>query len=190
MGSLKELLLALGIPGVFLITALDSSGIPMVGGPDAVIMLVSWQRPAMTPVIAIAAAMGSTIGCYLLYLIGHKGGDLALGRFDKEKQERVKNRLRRNDCLAIFVAVIGPPPFPTKIFILTAGVIYMSWKRFVLTVFAGRFLRYLGEGYLGARFGDQAADVLLSYYPTIGVVLLVVVVTILVIRHWQNEKPS
>jgi membrane protein YqaA with SNARE-associated domain len=185
MASLKEFLLALGIPGVILIAALDSAGIPMVGGPDAVVMLVSWQRPALTVFVALAAALGSTLGCYFLYTIGRKGGEVALRGFSEEKRERVKDRIRRNDWLAVFVAAIGPPPFPTKVFILAAGAVQMSWRKFILTVFLGRFLRYLGEGYVGARFGDQAAEVLKTHYPAIAVSLLVAAAIVLVVRHYM-----
>ena len=66
----------------------------------------------------------------------------------------------------------------------------LSWKRFVLAVFAGRFLRFLGEGYLGARFGDQAAEILASYYPTILVSLLVGAALILVARHVMSRRQA
>jgi membrane protein YqaA with SNARE-associated domain len=188
METLKNFLLALGIPGVIVIAAIDSAGIPMPGGPDAVVMLVSWQRPSLMIVVALAAALGSVIGCYFLYVVGKKGGDVALSRFDEKKKERVKGWLRRNDMLTVFISVVGPPPFPTKVFILAAGVIHMSWKRFVLAVFVGRFLRFLGEGYLGARFGDHAADILKSYYPTIGITLLVVAALFLAARHLMSRK--
>ena len=190
MESLKEFLLALGIPGVIVIAAIDSAGIPMPGGPDAVVMLVSWQRPSMTVFVALAAALGSVIGCYILYLVGKKGGEVALSRFDPSKKERVKGWLRNNDLITVFIAVIGPPPFPTKIFILGAGVIHMPWKRFVLAVFAGRFLRFLGEGYLGARFGDQAAEVLKSYYPTLLVTLLVGAALFIAARYLVGRRQA
>ncbi len=183
MESVKEFLLALGIPGVILIAALDSAGIPMPGGPDAVVMLVSWQRPALAPLIALAAALGSTVGCYFLYLVGRKGGDYALRGFSEEKRVRVKERLRRHDWLSVFVSVIGPPPFPTKVVILAAGAIQMSWKRFVFAVFFGRILRFLAEGYLGARFGDRAAEVVMDHHLTILVVLVVAVALILGVRR-------
>jgi membrane protein DedA with SNARE-associated domain len=183
MESLKEFLLALGIPGVVLIAALDSAGIPLPGGPDAVVMLISWQRPALMPLVALAASLGSAAGCYFLYLVGRKGGDYALRSFSEEKRERVKDKLRRHDWLAVFVSVIGPPPFPTKIVILAAGAIRMSWKRFILAVFFGRMLRFLAEGYLGARYGDQAAAVVREHHLTILVVLVVAVALALGIRR-------
>ena len=190
MESVKNFLLALGVPGVILIAALDSAGIPMPGGPDAVVMLVSWQRPVLAPVVALAAALGSTVGCYFLYLVGRKGGDVALRRFNEEKRERVKDRLRRHDWLAVFVSVIGPPPFPTKVVILAAGAIQMSWKRFVLAVFGGRLLRFGGEAYLGARFGDQAAEVVRNHHLTLIVVLLVAVVLILGVRRLLPRREA
>jgi membrane protein YqaA with SNARE-associated domain len=162
----------------------------MPGGPDAVVMLVSWQRPDLMVFVALAAALGSVIGCYFLYLVGKKGEELALSRFDEKKQERVKGWLRRNDLLAVFLAVIGPPPYPTKVFILAAGVIRMSWKRFVSAVFLGRFLRFLAEGSLGARYGDRAADILKSYYPTIGITLLVAAGLFLVVRHVMGRRQA
>jgi membrane protein YqaA with SNARE-associated domain len=188
MESLKNFLLALGIPGVIVIAAVDSAGVPMAGGPDAVVMLVSWQNPALTVFVALAAALGSVIGCYILYLVGEKGGEVALSRFEPSKKERVMGWLRRNDVLTIFIAVIGPPPFPTKLFILGAGVIRMPWKRFVAAIFAGRFLRYLGEGYLGARFGDHAAEILKSYYPAILITLLVGAALFVVARHFLGRR--
>lgn len=44
--TLKNKLLTLGIPGLFLISFLDSAGVPLPGGVDLVMMLLSWQRPA------------------------------------------------------------------------------------------------------------------------------------------------
>ncbi len=175
---------------MILIAALDSAGIPMPGGPDAVVMLVSWQRPVLAPLVAMAAALGSTLGCYFLYLVGRKGGDVALRRFGEEKKERVKDRLKRYDWLAVFASVIGPPPFPTKIIILAAGAIQMSWKRFVLAVFCGRLLRFGGEAYLGARFGDRAAEVVRNHHMTILVALLVVVALILVVRRFMPGRDA
>jgi len=190
MEALKNYLLALGIPGLFAVVAIDSAGVPIPGGPDALVMLLSWQRPALMPIFALTAALGSVLGCYILYLVGRKGGDVALRRFGSERRERVMAKMRQNDLLAVFVAVIGPPPFPTKVFILTAGAIRMSWKRFVAAVFAGRLLRFLAEGYLGAHFGDKAAEILSEYYPTILVTLLVAAAFVIAIRCFMHSRPA
>ena len=191
METLKNLLLTWGLPGLFFICLLDSAGVPLPGGPDAVVMLLSWQRPNLLIWIALAAATGSTVGNWILYQVGKRGGELALARFDEKKRAWVTDKLRRNDILAIIVAMMGPPPFPTKLFILVAGAFGMRLRRFLLAVFAGRFVRYLGEGYLGARFGDQAAEVLQRHYGTIAIVLLAAVVGALAGKYfWQRKARS
>jgi membrane protein YqaA with SNARE-associated domain len=186
--SLKNLLLTWGAPGLFFICLLDSAGVPLPGGPDAVVMLLSWQRPNLLIWIALTAAAGSTIGNWFLYQVGKRGGELALARFDERKRAWVTDKLRRNDILAIVVAMLGPPPFPTKLFVLVAGVFEMRPMRFLLTVFAARWARYLGAGYLGARFGDHAAEVLQQHYGTIAVVLLAVVVGAVVAKYLRRRK--
>ena len=188
METLKNLLLTWGIPGLFFICLLDSAGVPLPGGPDAVVMLLSWQRPNLMVWIAIAAAAGSTVGNWLLYQVGKRGGEVALSRFDEKKRAWVSEKLRRNDVLAIVVAMVGPPPFPTKLFILMAGAFAMAPKRFLLAVFAGRFGRYLGEGYLGARYGDRAAEILQQHYGTIAVVLLAIVVGAVLAKYFWHRK--
>lgn len=170
MQSLQRLthyLLMLGIPGVFAVSLLDAAAIPMVGGPDALVILLAWQRPAQLPWIVLAAALGSTIGCAILYRIGRAGGDLALSRLAQRKQDWVKKQVENNAFLAVFLGVTVPPPFPTKPVILAAGLFRVPWVSFSAAVLIGRLLRYSVTAYLGFRFGDQAAQIIKSRYPTI-----------------------
>jgi len=153
--TLKTKLLTLGIPGLFLISFLDSAGVPLPGGADLVVMLLSWQRPAHLFLIAVVAALGSVLGSLVLYHIARTKGDAMMSRFPKDKQDWVKEQFRRNDILALLVAMLGPPPLPTKLFVLVAGVVRMDWRRFVAAVFAGRLIRFLGEAYLAVKLGAR-----------------------------------
>ncbi len=188
--AFKGKLLALGIPGLFLISFLDSAGIPLPGGVDLVVMLLSWQRPSLFFPIAITAALGSTAGCFVLYRIARTGGDAMMSRFPTEKQEWVKEKVRRNDTLAVLVAMLGPPPFPTKLFILVAGVVRMDWRRFIAAVFAGRLVRFLGEAYLAVKLGDRAADTLKDHYPTIALTLAAAVILFLLARRFVGRRAT
>lgn len=190
MESLKNYFLAFGLPGLFAIAFLDSAGIPLPGGVDIVVILLSWQRPSLFFVISLLAAVGSTAGCFVLYRIARAGGDAMIARFPKEKQEWVKEKVRRNDILAMVVAMLGPPPFPTKLFILVAGIVRMDWRRFVVSVFAGRLVRFVGEAYLAVRLGDRAMETLQQHYPSIGVVLIVFVVVFLVGRSLLGRRAA
>ncbi|HLE71033.1 MAG TPA: VTT domain-containing protein [Vicinamibacteria bacterium] len=185
--AFKNQLLTLGIPGLFLISFLDSAGVPLPGGVDLVLMLLSWQRPSLFLPIALIAALGSTVGCLVLYRIARTGGDAMMARFPADKQEWVKEKVRRNDTLAILVAMLGPPPFPTKLFILVAGVVRMDWRRFVVAVFVGRLVRFLGEAYLAVKLGDRAADTLKDHYPSIAVSLAAAVVLFLLLRRFVGR---
>lgn len=91
----KQYLLVFGIPGLFLIALLDSAAVPIAGGPDAVLLLLSWRRPGMVWLIATAATIGSTLGCLILYRIGAAGGELALARFSESRRVWVRARLTR-----------------------------------------------------------------------------------------------
>jgi membrane protein YqaA with SNARE-associated domain len=185
--GLKSKLLALGIPGLFLISFLDSAGVPLPGGVDLVIMLLSWKRPTLFWVVALVAALGSAAGCLVLYRIARTGGDAMMARFPESRREWVKEKVRRNDVLAVLIAMLGPPPFPTKLFILVAGVVRMDWRRFLAAVFAGRLLRFLGEAYLAVRLGDRAAETLKEYYPEIAAALALMVVMVLVLRRFRRQ---
>jgi membrane protein YqaA with SNARE-associated domain len=190
MDSIKTTLLAFGLPGLFLIAFLDSAGVPLPGGVDLVVMLLSWQRPELFVAIAALAALGSTLGCLLLYRIARFGGEAMMARFPQEKQDWVKEKVRENDVLAMIVATLGPPPFPTKPFVLVAGIVRMDWRRFAAAVFGARMVRFLGEGYLAVRLGDRAAETLREHYPTIGLALVAGVVIYVVGRRMIRSRAT
>ena len=187
MDGLRDSLLALGIPGLFLIAFLDSAGVPLPGGVDVVVLLLAWQQPALFVWIALAASVGSTLGCLVLYRIGRTGGERAVRRLDPGKRRWVTDKVRENDVVAMLVAVLAPPPFPAKVFMLVAGVVGVSWTRFAGAVFVGRMIRFTGEAYLAVRLGDRAVETLRQHYPTIGAALALGVLVYLGLR-WIRKR--
>ena len=188
MDRLRDTLLALGVPGLFLIAVLDSAGVPLPGGVDIVLMLLSWQQPSLVVAIVLVAAVGSTLGCLILYRVGRTGGEVALRRLDPEKRRWVTEKIRENDTMAVLVAVLAPPPLPTKVFILVAGFVGMPWLRFVAAVFTGRMIRFGGEAYLAVRLGDQALETLQRNYPLIGAGLAGGVVVYLAAKWLRRRR--
>lgn len=188
MDALRDTLLVLGIPGLFLIALLDSAGVPLPGGVDVLLLLLVWRQPSQFFTTALAAATGATLGCLVLYRVGRAGGDRALRRLDPEKRRRVTRRVRENDVAALLVAVLAPPPFPTKVFMLAAGIVGVSWTRFAGTVFVGRLVRFTGEAYLAVRLGDRAAEVLQQHYPTIGAALVLSVCLYFVVKRLRGRR--
>lgn len=184
--SLQKYLLLWGIPGLLAISFLDSAALPIMMGPDAVVLLLAWQRPKQILIIILAAAVGSTLGSLVLYRVGRAGGEVALSRFSAEKRAWVKEKLDRNAFGVVLAAVMAPPPFPTKLVILAAGAFRIRSTRFASGVLAGRLLRYGLLAYLGASFGDRAADVVKEHYPAVGLLLIAVVILVILVRRFRR----
>ncbi len=190
LNHLGEYLLAWSIPGLFAIALLDSAAVPMAGGPDGVVILLAWQKPDLLPWIVLSACAGSVLGCLVLYRIGRAGGEIALARISQRKREWVKRRVESNVFWAVFLAVLVPPPFPTKPVILAAGVFRTPQTAFLFAAAGGRLLRYYVVGYLGSRFGDRAAEIIRSHYGVMILILAALTVLVLLTHRWMRAPRS
>jgi membrane protein YqaA with SNARE-associated domain len=188
LNKLSQYLVSFGPFGLFTIAFLDSVMIPMPGGVDAVLLLLSASRPSWMPIYVAAATVGSTLGCVVLYRISQRAGKRALSRFSESKQKRVKGLLDRYDVMSVLVASLLPPPFPFKLFVVSSGVFRLNVIRFTLAIAAGRTFRYLLEGYLAAYYGEHAKEILSRYYPTIGITLAVLVIVFFVARTFMRQS--
>ena len=192
---IKDWLIGFGAFGVFGIALLDAALIPIPGGPDAVVMTLSHLNHAMMPVYVLAAVLGSTLGCLVPYWIGRASGEAALRRFSPEKRERATRLIDRYDVWAMLVGAVLPPPFPFKVFLISAGVFRMKVWRFLAALAIGRSLRFVLEGVLAVRYGEQAMDVFRHHYPKIGLGLAAAVIVALIIntlikRRQKEEEIS
>jgi membrane protein YqaA with SNARE-associated domain len=183
-----EYLVTFGPFGLFIIALLDSALVPLPGGADAVMILLSTKHPAGWPFYAFAATLGSVIGCVILYYISRRAGRSALNRFSETKQRRVKELIDRYDVLAVLVASLLPPPFPFKLFVITTGVFRLNLWRFAAAIAAGRAFRFMLEGYLAAHYGERAGEILARYYPAIGIGLAVLIVLVFLVRSLRRRK--
>lgn len=188
LGQISQYLISFGPFGLFAIAFLDSVMVPMPGGVDAVLLLLAAARPSWLLIYVAAATIGSTIGCVVLYRLSQRAGKKALSRFSEAKQKRVKDLIDRYDVMSVLVASLLPPPFPFKLFVVSAGVFRLNLMRFILAVAGGRTFRYLLLGYLAARYGDQAKELLTRYYPAIGITLAVLIVLFFVAKALMRQS--
>ena len=186
--SVTDYLVTLGPAGLFAVALLDSALVPLPGGPDAVMIALTMARPSWMLFNVAAAALGSTAGCVVLYYISRRAGRRALEKFSEHKQARVKELVDRYDVLSVLVASLLPPPFPFKLFVITAGVFRLNVLRFAAAVAAGRTVRFLLEGYLAVRYGEQAKQVLADNYPVVGLGLAALIVLVFVVRALLKRK--
>ncbi|MFN2497508.1 MAG: YqaA family protein [Pyrinomonadaceae bacterium] len=185
---LSDYFIALGPFGLFAVALLDSAFVPLPSSADALMLLLSAAHPSLMPFYALLATAGSAIGCVTLYYISRGAGGRALNKFSERKQKRVKELIERYDVLAVLVASLLPPPFPFKLFVITAGVFRFSVLRFTLAIIAGRAFRFLLEGFFAVRYGSQAKQILAKYYPWIGVVVVLVLITFFLMRNQLKKK--
>jgi membrane protein YqaA with SNARE-associated domain len=189
LGVVSQYLVSFGPFGLFTIALLDSAMVPLPGGVDAVLILLSTARPGWWPIYALSATLGSVIGCVILYYLSKRAGRRALSRFSEAKQRRVKELIDRYDVLSVLVASLLPPPFPYKLFVITTGVFRLNVWRFAAAIAVGRAFRFILEGYLAARYGEHAKDLLARYYPVIGLGLAALIVLVFLARSLRKRKP-
>jgi len=185
---LSEYLITFGSFGLFAVALLDSTFVPLPSSADALMLLLSATNPSWMLLYAFMATAGSALGCWILYVISRRAGARALNRFSEAKQQRVKNLIERYDMWAVLAATLLPPPFPFKLFVVTAGVFRFSLLRFMLAIIAGRAFRFLLEGYFAVRYGMQAKEILAKYYPWIGLGLVAGILVVVFVKQ-RRKRP-
>jgi membrane protein YqaA with SNARE-associated domain len=190
-GLLKSIYLTLigfGAAGVLVIGLLDAALIPMPGGPDLVVMALSQHNHSLMPVYVIAAVIGSTLGCLVPYWIGRKAGEASLRAFSEVKRARVSRLVNRYGLWSMLAGALLPPPFPFKILLITAGVFRVKIWQFLGALAIGRTIRFILEGLIAVRYGEQAANIFKDYYPAIGLGCAAVVLAIVIFNTLRNRR--
>ncbi len=174
---LKEVLLPYGGYGLMVLAICDSSFLSLSGVNDILLITFSVARPHDMYLLAGLTALGSVIGCAVLYAIGRKGGEAFLRkRFADARLAKVQNRYRRFGVVAVIVPAVLPPPIPLKLFVLSAGAFGISWAKFLTGISIGRCIRYFALGILAVNYGNAAIEFVGLYFAKIGLVLAVVIV--------------
>jgi|SRR5450432_65183 len=164
---------ALGAPGLFLISFLDSSVLSFPIINDLLLIELSIQHPLRMPLYALMAGTGSVLGCVLLYFIARRGGEAFFQKKAGERAHAIRQWVETNGFLGMLVAALLPPPTPFKVFVFAAGVFEVPLWSFTFAIALARAIRYFGVGYLAVRYGDQALPYLAQH--KVQVIIFVVV---------------
>jgi len=187
-------MLRLGMPGLFLMSALDSSFLVLPFGNDLLLIaLVSSNRESLIWIAyVLISAVGSVVGVFVVDLLMRKAGEKGLERFLKpQKLERIKQKLENKLGITVLVATLLPPPFPFTPVIMTASALQCSRRKLFGAVFVGRLVRYTAEAILALYFGRQViayfnSDVV--SYIVYGLVALGVVLSTLSLLRWLKRS--
>jgi membrane protein YqaA with SNARE-associated domain len=146
----------LGAPGLFLISFLDSSVLTFPVINDLLLVNLSIEHPARMPLYAFMAALGSVLGCVLLYFIARKGGEALFHRKAGKHAHAIRHWVEQNGFIGILIAALLPPPTPFKIFVFAAGVFEVPLLSYTTAISIARLMRYFVVGYLAIRYGREA----------------------------------
>src|SRR5947199_10776842 len=145
-------------PAMILIGALDSSLLSLPEINDYLVIARCYTHPRTVFIFPLFPAIGSVLGCLLLYTILRRGGRAVLHRrFRMDHVLRVQRAYARFGILALAVPALLPPPMPFKIFVATAGALQFPRRRFLVTILLARSLRYYVEGTLAVFYGQRVA---------------------------------
>lgn len=167
MDRLEALVEAWGVPAVLLIAALDSAGVPLPAGVDALLVAVAAVSPPQAFAAALLATAGSVAGNLVLFLAARKGGQAWLERRTASgRARRFRDWFRQYGLITVFVPALVPVvPLPMKVFVISAGALGVRIRSFLLVVLAARIPRYAAMAWLGAMLGTSTTAWLQARLP-------------------------
>ena len=186
--------LRLGIFGLFLMSALDSSFLVLPFGNDLLLIaLVSSNRDSLIWIAyVIVSALGSVVGVFFVDLIMRKAGETGLERFVSRKRiDKLKAKLENKAGVTVFIATLIPPPFPFTPAVMTASALQSPRGELLIAVFFGRLLRFGIEAVLALYFGRQLIAFMNSDVVTYIVYALIgiaVILSTLSLLRWLKRN--
>jgi membrane protein YqaA with SNARE-associated domain len=189
--SIGDALIAFGPLGVFVIGLLDSLGVPLVGGVDALVIYLSVKTPHVAYLAATTATLGSLLGNLLLF----RGARYGVRRFASEeapegKRQKFRLWFQRYGLLTVFIPAVTPfVPLPLKVFVISAGAMHTPVGRFLGVIVFARVIRYYGEAYLGIRLGEDAHGFLTrNGWNIAGIAVATALVMVGLIRWFDRRR--
>jgi len=187
----------LGVFGLFLMSALDSSFLVLPFGNDLLLIaLVSSSREGWGWIAYVfVSAVGSVVGVFVIDLLMRNAGEKGLERFVSEKKiEELKSKFENKMGITVFIATLIPPPFPFTPVVMSASALQCSRVKLLSVVFFGRLLRCGAEAVLALYFGRQVIAFMNSdvvTYIVYGLIGIAVVLSTLSVLRWlKRNKPQ
>ena len=184
----------LGVFGLFLLSALDSSFLVLPFGNDLLLIaLVSSNRDSLVWIAyVVVSAIGSLVGVFVVDLIMRKAGEKGLERFvSQRKIEKLKAKIENKAGITVFIATLIPPPFPFTPAVMTASALQTPRATLFSAVFLGRLLRFGIEAVLALYFGRQLISFINSdvvSYIVYGIIGIGVVLSTLSVLKWLKRN--
>ena len=144
----------LGGIGLILLGLADNSVVPLTGSMDVLTIWLAARHLEPWPYYGLMATLGAVIGGYITYGFARGGGKEMMERkLSKKKAAQFSKTFASWGFASIVIPALLPPPFPFLPFLLAAGAMQYSRKKFLAALVLGRGIRYFLEAYFGFRYG-------------------------------------
>jgi membrane protein YqaA with SNARE-associated domain len=147
-------------PIMILIGALDSSLLSLPEVNDYITAYRVAHNPSEVYYFPLFPAIGSVIGCLILYRIAQRGEQFVTKRFHPRHLDRVKELYRKWGIFALVIPALLPPPMPFKIFVAAAGALNYPMARFAVVIMIARTARYYFWGWVAFFFREEVLQFL------------------------------
>jgi membrane protein YqaA with SNARE-associated domain len=194
--ALMHFLFTFGPFGLFLVSIVDSSFVPLpIPGVTDIMLVLLAARHENWIMLVLIASVGSAIGGYLSYRVGQSGGIAFLEkRVPPRIFKRVREWMEHHAVLAVALPAILPPPVPLAPFVLAAGALKMSQRTFLLAFTISRTARHLIAAGLGLYYGRSILRLWNHLSAKYATTLLVVVWSVILIgcgiAAWQIYRAT
>ena len=190
---MTDLLLDYGLFLLFVLVALESTGIPLPGETAliAASVLASQGHYSIVWVIVLAAA-GAIVGDNAGYWIGRKGGRALLRRIPylRDYFERIlppaERFFQKHGAKAVFLGRFVSLLRVTAAWL--AGISHMPWWRFLFWNATGGIIWATAFGIVAYYSGRAAADAINQYGLYAGIALIVVIAIGIVGVHFWRKR--
>ena len=184
---------SLGGLGLVLLGIADNSVIPLTGSMDVLTIWLAARHREPWPYYALMATLGAVIGGYITYSLARKGGEQAMERkLSKKRAAQVCKAFGRWGFAAVAIPALLPPPFPFVPFLLAAGAMQYSRKKFLAALALGRGVRYSIVAAIGFVYGRHILRFFARYNKLavgilIGLAILGATLTLVQYFRYRNK---
>jgi membrane protein YqaA with SNARE-associated domain len=175
--------LHLGLVGLFLVAIVDSSFVPLPIPGVTDIMLILYAAAHTNPILLVAiATLGSAIGGLVSHAAGQAGGMAFLKKHVPVRiLTRVTSWMETHAILAVSLPAILPPPMPLSPFVLAAGAVRMSRKKFMAAFTLSRLVRHIIAVWIGIRYGHAFLHLWTHFSAKWATTILITIWTIILL---------
>jgi membrane protein YqaA with SNARE-associated domain len=163
--------------------------------PDPLLIGMAVINPNLALVYAGLVTISSVLGALVGHWLGLRfGRPLVLRFISVHKVDRVEAMFLKYGSWAILIAAFTPIPY--KVFAISAGVLEMDRRPFLLVSIIGRGARFFLLGGLIFFFGEAMQDFIETRFEILtllfSILLVVSLVTVFMVLRWRrsNGVPS